>query len=246
MSIERATGLVVRGVDWSETSRIATLFTREFGKIRVLAKGGRRLNSNFEIALDLLGVCDILFIRKAHGGLDLLTEARITERFSTLRADLHALYAGYYLSELLADGTQDYDPHPALFDEALNALRTLTPGGDPLPVITRFELVWLQELGYTPRLDACASCGTDGPSAMPNGRFLVGPTAGGWLCPKCRLAGGDARSLSADAFQAFLGMVERTIELPVDVRTELRPLLGMMVCVVLGRRPKLSPYVDGG
>jgi DNA repair protein RecO (recombination protein O) len=146
----------------------------------------------------------------------------------------------------LADGTQDYDPHPALFDEALNALRTLTPGGDPLPVITRFELVWLQELGYTPRLDACASCGTDGPSAMPNGRFLVGPTAGGWLCPKCRLAGGDARSLSADAFQAFRGMVERTIELPVDVRTELRPLLGMMVCVVLGRRPKLSPYVDGG
>ena len=246
MSIERAEGLVVRGVDWSETSRIATLFTREFGKIRVLAKGGRRLSSNFEIALDLLGVCDIVFIRKAHGGLDLLTEARVSERFSTLRKDLHSLYAGYYLAELLADGTQDYDPHPELFDVALTSLRSLTPGVDPLPVVSRFELVWLVELGYTPRLDACASCGTDGPTAMPNGRYLVGPTAGGWLCPNCRQAGGDARSISAEAFEAFRGMVTGTVELPGDLRIELRPLLGMMVCVVLGRRPKLSPYVDGG
>lgn len=246
MSIERATGLVVRGVDWSETSRIATLFTREFGKIRVLAKGGRRLNSNFEIALDLLGVCDIVFIRKAHGGLDLLTEARVAERFSTLRNDLHALYTGYYLAELLADGTQDYDPHPELFEKSLATLRSLTPGVDPLPVVSRFELVWLRELGYMPQLDTCASCGTDGPLALPNGRYLIGPTAGGWLCPKCRLSGGDARSLSAEAFEAFRGMVTETVELPGELRTELRPLFGMMVCVVLGRRPKLSPYVDGG
>jgi DNA repair protein RecO (recombination protein O) len=39
---ERATALVVRTTDWSETSRIATLWSREFGKLRVLAKGGRR------------------------------------------------------------------------------------------------------------------------------------------------------------------------------------------------------------
>ena len=46
MPAERATALVLRTTDWSETSRIATLWTREFGKVRVLAKGGRRLNSN--------------------------------------------------------------------------------------------------------------------------------------------------------------------------------------------------------
>ena len=50
----KRTALVLRTTDWSETSRIATLWTREFGKVRVLAKGGRRLKSNFENALDLL------------------------------------------------------------------------------------------------------------------------------------------------------------------------------------------------
>src|SRR5207244_10092546 len=105
--MEKAKGIVVRTTDWSETSRIPTLFTREFGKVRALAKGGRRLKSNFDVAFDLLTVCRIVFIRKGNGGLDLLTEARLEEQFPMLRRNLPALYAGYYVAELLADGTQD-------------------------------------------------------------------------------------------------------------------------------------------
>ena len=94
--------LVLRTTDWSETSRIATLWTREFGKVRALAKGGRRLKSNFENALDLLTVCSIVFLRKSSGSLDLLTEAQVVQRFPRLRTDLAALYAAYYVAELLA------------------------------------------------------------------------------------------------------------------------------------------------
>ena len=101
--------------------------SREFGKIRALAKGGRRLKSSFEVAFDLLTVCRIMFIRSLHGGLDLLTEARLEEQFAILRHSLPALYAGYYIAELLADGTQDYDPHPPLFDAAVTTLRSLGP-----------------------------------------------------------------------------------------------------------------------
>src|SRR5438270_2012562 len=132
MPMERATALVIRGTDFSETSRIVTLFTREFGKVRALAKGGRRLKSNFDVAFDLLTVCRIMFIRKSHGGLDLLTEARLEEQFPALRQNLAALYAGYYVAELLADGTQDYDPHPPLFDAAVETLRGLR-SKDPSP-----------------------------------------------------------------------------------------------------------------
>src|SRR3984885_9999122 len=125
MAAEQALALVVRGTDWSETSRIVTLWTRELGKVRALAKGGRRLKSNFEVALDLLTVCDIVLLRKSSGGLDLLTEARVVERFPHLRTNLQALYAGYYIAELLGSWTEDYDPHPTLFDEARTALGEL-------------------------------------------------------------------------------------------------------------------------
>src|SRR5947209_12564037 len=119
--MEKAEGVVIRGSDWSETSRIATVWTREFGRVRALAKGGRRLKSNFESALDLLTVCNIVLLRKSSGSLDLLTEAQVVERFPRLRTDLAALYAGYYLAELLADWPEDYDAHPVQFDECLAA-----------------------------------------------------------------------------------------------------------------------------
>src|SRR5205814_725443 len=152
MATVKATALVLRTTDWSETSRICTLWTREFGKVRALAKGGRRLKSAFESALDLLTACSIVLLRKSSGGLDLLTEAQVVQRFPRLTSDLPALYAGYYVAELLADWTEDYDPHPLLFDEALATLEALGTG--PVgngPRLARFELILLRERGYQPR-----------------------------------------------------------------------------------------------
>src|SRR5256885_15813014 len=103
MAAEKAQALVLRTTDWIETSRIATLWTREFGKVRILAKGGRRLKSNFENALDLLTECRIVLLRKSSGGLDLLTEAQVVRRFAQLRTDLPALYSAYYVAEMLSD-----------------------------------------------------------------------------------------------------------------------------------------------
>ena len=229
---EQALALVVRGTDWSETSRITTLFTREFGKVRGLAKGGRRLRSNFEIAFDLLTVCHVVFLRKGNGGLDLLIEARVAERFPHLRTDISALNVGYYVAELLSDGTQEYDPHPALFDAAIGVLRDLSlrvppsPGGrgegdsvtptpSPLPpgeagasripeMVSAFELVWLRELGYSPQLDECAVCarGLPVPSSESD-RVAYSPDAGGVVCPSCQPAARDRRPLSAPAWAAL-------------------------------------------
>jgi DNA repair protein RecO (recombination protein O) len=243
MPAEKALALVVRGTDWSETSRIVTLFTQEFGRVRGLAKGGRRLRSGFEIAFDLLSVCDVVFLRKASGGLDLFTEARLVERFPALRKDLPALYAGYYVAELLADGTQDYDPHPQLFDTALETLRGLSAGTVPA-MVARFELAWLKGLGYSPRLDTCAVCGTDTGLADSAGGVIYGPMAGGVLCPACRAGVRDRRSISAAALAGLKALASGTGPLP-NVGAELRSLLGYLVSGVLTRRPKMLDYLDG-
>ena len=233
--MDRATGLVVRGTDFSETSRIVTLFTRQRGVVRALAKGGRRLKSGFEQALDLLTVCDVVVIHKP-GGLGLLTEARAAERFPALREDLDALHAGYYVAELLADGAQDLDPHPLLFDAALHALRT---GPAALP---GFEVVWLRELGYSPRLDACAACGREraGPATGP---VLVSPTAGGIVCRNCRRGARDGRPLSPAGLDALAGLTDAGEPLPAGVRAEVRAVLADAVAAVLGRRPRLAGLV---
>src|SRR5260370_2761708 len=131
MPSEKALGLVLRTTDWSETSRIATLWTREFGKVRVLAKGGRRLKSSFENALDLLTVCSIVFLRKSSGSVDLLTEAQVIMRYPLLRTDLTALYAGDDVSEFPSDRAHENDPHPLQFDTARPTLPLLVATPTP-------------------------------------------------------------------------------------------------------------------
>jgi DNA repair protein RecO (recombination protein O) len=246
VAAEKALALVLRTTDWSETSRIATLWTREFGKVRGLAKGGRRLKSNFETALDLLTVCSIVLLRKSSGSLDLLTEAQVVKRYPRLRSDLPALYAAYYIAELLSDWTEEYDPHPSLFDEALAALEDLgRPEVATGPRLARFELAFLRELGYSPVLEVCAVCG--GPVA---GRALAfSPAAGGVVCAGCAPRQRDRRPLSAEAWHAL-----RTWSQPGDagprawdlaVRTEVRQLLGQYVTALRGRRPRLLSYLGG-
>ncbi len=247
MPAEPALGLVVRGTDWSETSRILTLFTREFGKVRALAKGGRRIQSNFEMSLDLLTVCRVMIWRKSTGSLDLLTEARLEEQFPILRHDLLALQAGYYIAELLADGTQEYDPHPVLFDQAVTTLRGLQ-GRTIWLAISAFELVWLRELGYSPRLDACAVCGSESiPAESPQ---YYSAAAGGLVCAACIAAVPDRRQLSREALAVLRGLADERNEGDADelvlmVNSEVRSLLGYTVSHILGRRPRMLSYVDG-
>src|SRR5512136_1851975 len=115
MASEKTSAIVIRAVDFSETSLIVTLFTRDFGKIGALAKGARRLKSPFESALDLLALCRIVFLHKSSEALDLMTEAKLVRRFRPPGRSLPALYAAYYVAELLGAMTDDDDPHPELF-----------------------------------------------------------------------------------------------------------------------------------
>lgn len=249
MATEKATGLVLRTTDWSETSRIATVWTRELGKVRALAKGGRRLKSNFDTALDLLTLCSIVLLRKTSGSLDLLTEARVERRFPRLQQDLSALYAAYYVAELLSDLTEDYDPHPALYDEALTTLDFLGGGADPVAGevaarLLRFEVVLLRELGYVPALESCVACG--GEMRAP---LAFSCAAGGVVCRACQPRHPDRRPLSTGAFGA-LGLLAangdewRGVRHPA-ARAEVRQVLGQYVTYLLGRRPRMLAYLGG-
>jgi DNA repair protein RecO (recombination protein O) len=245
---ENALGLVLRTTDWSDTSRIATVWTRERGKVRGLAKGGRRLRSGFESALDLLTLCRISLLRKSSGSLHLLTEAQVVRRFPGLSTHLRALYAGYYVAELLADWTEEDDPHPVLFDEALDALSTLAePGAEPDTVIgprlARFELVLLRELGYSPMLGNCAVCH----SVAGSMGLSFSAAAGGVLCAKCAPQQRDRRVISAVCLTALRALADSgdawRNPLGVAVGEELRQVLGGYITYVHGRRPRMLAYL---
>jgi len=246
MSAEKALAIVLRTVEFSESSLVVTLFTREFGKISGLAKGARRLKGPFESALDLLAQCRIVFLRKSSDALDLLTEAKLLRRFRPAGRDLSSLYAGYYVAELLDELTDAYDPHPELFDLADETLAALAAGDPVARLVVRFELGALRILGHLPALQWCAECGTPVP---PAGRLAFGQIQGGVLCDECRQGKRQVMSVSAAVIRtmAHLADPQRAAwrRLEIDARTagELRGVLNHYMTSLLGHRPRLQKYL---
>ena len=246
MPSEKATAIVIRSVEFSETSLVVTLFTREFGKIGALAKGARRLKSPFESALDLLALCRIVFLHKSSEALDLLTEAKLLRRFRPAGRNLAGLYAAYYVAELLGEMTDDDDPHPDLFDLADQTLAALAAGEPVANWLVRFELGALRLLGHAPSLDACVECGV---AVTPTGRVAFGLIDGGVLCPKCRAGKKRVVQVSAGVLRAMAllaepdGVAWRQVEIGASGLGEMRALLNHYFAHLLGRKPKMHEYL---
>jgi DNA repair protein RecO (recombination protein O) len=246
MASEKTTAIVLRTVPFSETSLIVTLFTREFGKVGALAKGARRPKGPFEAALDLLAVCRIVFIRKGHDVLDLLTEAKLERRFRSGGRDLNRLYAGYYVAELLAELTDTHDPHPELFDAADATLRALDGDSSPASAVLWFELATLAQVGHAPSLDSCAACGKE---VELTGRVPFGLQSGGVLCSDCRQGQRQVVSVSSEAVRTLQRLASSAgsgeVAVPSEQRGELRGLLNTYLTHLTGHRLRLHSFLNG-
>lgn len=256
MALESATAIIVRTTDWSESSLVVTLFTREFGKVRAVAKGARRPKGPFESALDVLSQCRIVFIKKSSDALDVLAEAKLIARFRPFERGLAALHAGYYVAELLDKLTDDYDPHPELFDLAAATLAELRASSPNRALVLHFELATLRRLGYFPALEECVHCGA---AIGPAARIPLSYEEGGVLCARCRPGKRNVVAISQAAWRAmrFLGE-ERTSasehgavplagleQLPSGVLGELRPIVSHYVNHVVGHVPRAQGGIGG-
>lgn len=240
MASEKTDAIVIRMVEFSETSLIVTLFTRAFGRVSAIAKGARRPKGPFEGAIDLLGVCHVELLRKSNDALDLLTEAKLARRFRGAQKSLERLYCGYYIAEMLSRWTDDDDPHPEVYDLAIGAIERIDGDRDPLMAVTHFEVRAMRMLGHAPATGQCVTCG--GEVKRANQRVPFGHELGGVLCDVCR---GRHRGVTT-VHCSVLDWLDRLHEAetpPEEPFThehyrQLRALLNRYITVSLGVRPR--------
>jgi len=163
---------ILHTLPWRETSLIVEVFTRDHGRIALVAKGARRPMS--ELRGVLMAFQPLLLDFSGGGEVKTLTrgEWRGAQALLTGRA----LLCAYYLNELLLKLTAREDPHPALFDAYESAIGALGRP-DSLPqVLRRFELALLRELGYGVMLDSDGA----GQPFRPNEPYLYIIERGPW------------------------------------------------------------------
>ncbi|MDR2756427.1 MAG: DNA repair protein RecO [Planctomycetaceae bacterium] len=254
--MENADAIVLRTVDFSETSLILTLFTRQFGKIEALAKGGRRLKSPFESALDILTQIRVSFLRKKGDVLDLLTEAKLIRRFRVAESNLAGLFASYYVAELVDSLTETYDHNPTIYDLTVKMLARLEQGTLLMRSLIRFEGLLLKAVGQQPSLRNCAECGTI--INREQKRVVFGYIDGGVLCFRCAETlrqkghGQFLTSLSADALNGIKQLTDprdvtenwKHLKLEQNIQNEIRGLHNHYFSHLLGRRPRLYDWLS--
>ena len=242
MPAEKTLAIVIRTIPFGETSSVVSVYCREFGKLRALAKGAWRPKSSFDGGLDLLSTSQVLVLRRASGGLDLLTEASLERRFR-VGTSLIAVLGGLHVAELLEVLTADADPQPELFDAAAATLRQLSDwrgSEEPLPaILLRVELAFLRLTGHGPETTRCVECGGGLPAT---GRTAFGMLEGGSLCPRCRGGRRAVVSLSRGALAAIQngGRPTAASDIPPQAIGEARAVITTYIAHLLGKPTRVA------
>lgn len=236
--------IVLRTIEFSETSLIVTLLTRDFGKVAAMAKGARRPKGPFEGSLDLLGVCRVVVLRKSSDVLDLLTEAKLLRRFRGAEKSLERLYGGYHVAEMLRLLTDDHDPHPELYDLAIQTLEQIDGSGDVASSLAYFDLQSLRLLGHAPGTDQCTGCGGE---VVPEPRVTFALLTGGILCRSCRPKHRQTIAVRTEVLEELKRLTSSDTFLPTQIPQalygELRAVLNRYIQTIVGSVPRMQPFL---
>ena len=235
--------VVLRRLDYSETSQILVLFTRNHGKLRTIAKGIKRgTKTRFATAIDLLEVGRVVWSARAERqqNLAILTEWKQVRSFAGLRDSLDRLYVAQYAGEVTCELTADNDPHPELFDALVSTLDETAVSDQPLIELCQYQRSLLVEIGLMPRGDACVGChralaGSEGANTYFSSR------EGGLLCRDCESGQAEKRLVRLAVAQAVFGG-----RVSGPAAAEAFDLLNYHISHLMHKGPKLAEFIVPG
>jgi DNA repair protein RecO (recombination protein O) len=235
VALAKDTAIVLRRLDYSETSQILVMFTRDHGQQRLIAKGVKRsTKTRVAVGIDLLEFGRVVFTRRPgkEDNLATLTEWRQEDNFAHLRRDLARCYAGQYAAEVTSHLTEVHDPHPALFDGLLRFLRALKEE-DALSGLSAYVWLMLTEIGLRPELSRCVVCSRPIAGGEP---LYFSSRQGGAICRDCEPVVVEKRRISTDIARALATGLRHDA-------AQARPVFDLLdyhLTEIMSRRPRLS------
>jgi len=175
-----------------EADLIVVFYTLNFGRVRGVARGARRVRSRFGSAFQPFTRSDLVFFEKEGQDLARVSACEIARSYyeSLLTPESAAIAA--YFAELVTEFTPERDPNPALF-RLIGAVFNAIEEGIPLPVAARYFEVWVLQLsGLLPLLSTCGTCGKQ----LAAERWVV-PHPQEFVCRECHRQFDGSRMLSA-------------------------------------------------
>ena len=184
--------IALRATDYKENDKFILLYSLDYGKITVHAKGIRKASAKLKFAADqfCFGQYELA---KVDDRFTLKTCDQL-ESFYSLREDVLVYYSACTIAECLANYTEEGQAEPNVFIETLKALQALTNGVEPLLVTLRYILAFMEMQGFKLQLNGCLACGKN------SKKLYLDLQRGGMLCDVCRSP--DSSPVSARVISA--------------------------------------------
>lgn len=170
--------VALKSTDYKENDKLVLLYSLEYGKISVHAKGVRKGSGKLKYACDQF--CFGQYDLAQTGGRYTLKTCEQLESFYSVREDVVAYYAACVVAECFLNYTEEGQIDPELFVLLLRALEQLSSGVQPLLVVLKFILDFLEADGFKLSFDCCSSCGAKRTT------LYLDIERGGIVCDACR------------------------------------------------------------
>jgi DNA repair protein RecO (recombination protein O) len=207
---EKTDALVLKTQKWSETSKIAHLYTRKWGRISILAKGALRPKAKFWGHLETFSLIEAMVYRKSSDQLQLLSQCLLRDAFGGLYAEPERAGYGFAAVEFLERHTFE-EGNETLFDWTVfnfGLWQKLT--GHRLALgFYEYLLVALGHLGYQPAIERCRICGREPGEGR---KVMFDREGGGLICRRCAVEGSRYQVLSPGAYQRIKNVVKGSIQ----------------------------------
>ncbi len=210
--VYRTEAVVLRRQDLGEADRLLTVYSLDYGKLRLVAKGARRPRSRKAGHLEPFTRVQLLLARGRE--LDIITQAEAIETYPGVRDNLIHLGQAAYVVEMLDRFTVEREVNRTLYNLLVHTLERLVDCGEPAAAIRYYELRLLDQVGYRPELFRCLGCGAE---VRPQDQFFS-PAEGGVLCPACGSRQKDARRISLTALKVMRHYQRNTFAVATSVR----------------------------
>ncbi|HLF73317.1 MAG TPA: DNA repair protein RecO [Anaerolineales bacterium] len=179
----RVEAVVLRHSDYGEADRLLTLYTRQLGKTRALAKGARKIASRKAGHIEPFTHVKLQLAKGRD--MPLVTQADTVDAYLPVREDLVLTGHAAYVLELLDRFTyEDETESPSIFrllTETLSRLASQSANASPWLVVRYYEMRLLDHLGFRPQLFECTNCRRE---IKAEDQFFS-YSAGGVICPRC-------------------------------------------------------------
>lgn len=191
-------GIIVRTMNYGEAGKILVVFSKQQGKISLMARGAKKLKSRHASVSQLFTHGDFTYYKGGSSQMGTLNQGDILHAHRSLHEDLHKAAYAAYLVELVDRLFADQEGSSHVFNQLSAGLTALEEDKDPPIVIHIFELLMLHVSGYAPVLDHCSVCGKE---VNITDKVALSIASGGYLCGTCMHAAQEVQFVDAKTFK---------------------------------------------